>query len=253
MSMRSTGVDNAEPCAERPTSEDPLPSARTVVCLGASFDPPHFGHAAMACLAVRALKNEATPAPEVWLLPSLSRWDKVPTAPFSVRFQWCETLAQELRKDGVQAIASSAEHDFSSVFRGTVTFLKALRASHPTVTFVFLCGEDALRSLDSWRDPLEKGTNGLSLFEECRVFVVPRGGAQGPRPPWFTHPRVTLLPDLGTLDGEFKTKHGLVGSLTSLASTNIRMAYARQETPRGFLYAALEEAIALHAKQGWSV
>lgn len=258
MSMRSTDVEEIQV----PT---PLPS--TVICLGASFDPPHFGHAAMACLAVRFLTanlRQTVPAapteqpvrapapPALWLLPSLNRPDKSPVAPLEERFLWCQGLARGLRQSGVNACVSRAEVDFHSEFRGTVTFLRALRAAHPDVTFVFLCGEDSLRSLNRWRDPHEHEPNGLLLLEQCPVLVVPRPphhSAESPRPPWFSDHRVTLLPELSTLDAEFQTKHGLRGSLATLASTHIRTSFARNECPKGYVYADLEHTIAQSAQR----
>ena len=215
---------------------------KTVVCLGASFDPPHFAHAAMALLA-----SARVPGCEIWLLPSLSRWDKAPVAPFDDRALWCERLASRLRTLGAKASLSLAEREFDTVFRGTVVFMNALRLAHPSVTFLFLCGEDSLATLPSWRDPTSGVVNGLSLLEHFDILVVPRplglDGENRPRPAHFAHPRVRFLPALTSLDATFQAEFGLRGSLSELASSRIRAGFKKGEEQTGFFFEDIEECI----------
>jgi nicotinate (nicotinamide) nucleotide adenylyltransferase len=234
--------------AEKPVSMRSTPVKKTVVCYGASFDPPHFAHAAIVFLAAQTL-----PEAEIWLLPSLTRWDKAPVASLDERFEWCGLFAAELAKTGIPVAVSKEEFDFSKTFRGTTVFFQHLCEKYPDVSFVFLCGEDSFRSLPQWRDPTTGSINGLLLLNSCDVWVVPRTveatnaptnlKASAANPAFFGHPRVRFLPRLETLDAYFHTKHGLAGGVAALSSTALREYIQTGCVPDGTTFRIVLEAV----------
>jgi nicotinic acid mononucleotide adenylyltransferase len=225
-----------------------------VICLGASFDPPHFAHAGMALLA-----TAAWPDAYLWLLPSPERWDKRPIAPLQARLAWCHAFAVGLAQLGVRASVSNAELSDGAPFRGTVTLFESLCEKHPLIEFAFLCGEDALGSLPTWRDPVANVVNGLRLPDLVDILFVPRavpqsqaaheetaGNTLSPRlaqAPWMAHPRIRSLPRLATVEGRLRSDAGLRWDLESLSSTAVRRSLASGHGCAGWSFAEVERAV----------
>gem|GEM_PF-4252503 len=200
----------------------------TVVCFGSSFDPPHFAHAAVVMLAARRF-----PEAKVWLLPSPERWDKAQHAPFDLRYEWCEEFARDLGNLGVKAVASREEVRLCPEFRGTAHTLAAFRSTHPGIRFVFLCGEDSLRTLPEWKDTQTGTVNGLDILAHHTMLVAPRESVHEEKtelPPWQKHPAVEILPRPDSLRDEL-AHFGLSRELSTLSSKFIREEISRGENP----------------------
>lgn len=130
--------------------------------LGGSFDPPHYGHLALAETARVQL--------------SLTRVLFVPAG--QPPHKQDERLSSpETRAAMVEAaIADNLAFELSRVDLDrpgphyTVDMLALLRAEHPEVTaWYFLMGEDSLHDLLNWREPEE-------ILQQAWLAVMPRMG-----------------------------------------------------------------------------
>jgi nicotinate-nucleotide adenylyltransferase len=108
---------------------------------GGSFNPAHDGHAHVAETAMQRLDLDRV----VWLVsPQNPLKDSAETAPLSDRMASARTIAQ-----GPRMIVSDFETRAGT--RWTVDTLRAMRARHPGVHFVWLMGSDNLESFHRWR------------------------------------------------------------------------------------------------------
>ncbi len=128
--------------------------------LGGSFDPPHYGHLAMAETARVQLGLE-----RVLFVPAAQPPHKVPYSPPEHRLAMLTA-----------AIADHPAFDLSRVDlerpgpHYTVEMLRLLRAQYPEVeAWYFLMGEDSLREFPTWRDP-------DGILELAYLAVMPRLG-----------------------------------------------------------------------------
>jgi len=129
---------------------------------GGSFDPPHYGHLALAETARTQL--------------SLARVLFVP-AGHPPHKPDLRLSAPEDRAAMVEAaIADNSAFSLSRVDLDrpgphyTVDMLALLRGRHPEVTaWFFLMGEDSLHDLLTWREPEE-------ILQQARLAVMPRMG-----------------------------------------------------------------------------
>ncbi len=136
--------------------------------LGGSFDPPHYGHLALAETARIQLK--------------LERVLFVPAGQPPHKQQNQLSLPEERAAMVKAAIADNGAFllDRTDLDRPgphyTTELLALLQSSHPTVTeWYFLMGEDSLRDLPTWHQP-------ESLLERARLAVMPRPDMQADWP-----------------------------------------------------------------------
>ncbi|WP_252393543.1 nicotinate-nucleotide adenylyltransferase [Hydrogenibacillus sp. N12] len=120
---------------------------RRIGLFGGTFDPPHWGHLVAAERAADALGLEA-----VWFVPNRLPPHKDPRlhAPAEDRLAMVR-----LAIDGVPHFAVSSvelERDGPSY---TIDTVRLLRARHPDVAWTFIVGEDAFRSLPTWKEAAE--------------------------------------------------------------------------------------------------
>jgi nicotinate-nucleotide adenylyltransferase len=126
---------------------------------GGSFNPVHDGHLHVAETARRRLRLDRV----IWLVS--------PQNPLKARG---ETASLEDRLAGVRAmtqgrgpgmIVSAAETALGSTY--TIDTLRALKARHPGVKFVWIMGADSLASFHRWKGWVE-------IMREAPVAVVSR-------------------------------------------------------------------------------
>jgi nicotinate-nucleotide adenylyltransferase len=135
-----------------------FPGAK-VALFGGSFDPPHDGHRLVAKAALRALQVDY-----VWWLVS-------PQNPLKTH----KPDALEKRLAAVRALADDRRFIVSAeeARLGThyaIDTVRALKAAHPHVDFVWLIGADNLTALHRWKD-------WQKLLHELPFAVYPRPGA----------------------------------------------------------------------------
>lgn len=113
----------------------------TVGLFGGSFNPAHDGHAHLAETALQRLDLDRV----VWLVsPQNPLKDTSQTAPLAERLASARMWAP-----GPRMIVSDFETRAGT--RWTIDTLRALKARHPGVRFVWLMGSDNLESFHRWR------------------------------------------------------------------------------------------------------
>jgi nicotinate-nucleotide adenylyltransferase len=127
--------------------------------LGGSFNPAHEGHAHVAETALMRLGLDRV----IWLVaPQNPLKDARETAPLA------ERVAGALRRArGPRMTVSTLESRIGS--RYTVDTLRALKARHPGVKFVWIMGADSLAGFHRWRGWTE-------IFRLVPIAVVSRPG-----------------------------------------------------------------------------
>lgn len=128
--------------------------------LGGSFDPPHYGHLAMAETARVQLGLE-----RVLFVPAAQPPHKVPCSPAEQRVAMLTAAIGE----HPAFVLSRVDLDRPGPHY-TVEMLRLLRAQFPAVEeWYFLMGEDSLRDFPTWRDP-------AGILEQAYLAVMPRLG-----------------------------------------------------------------------------
>jgi len=128
--------------------------------LGGSFDPPHYGHLAMAETALVQLGLD-----RVLFVPAAQPPHKVPCSPAEVR----ATLVALAIEDQPAFELSRIDLERPGPHY-TVDMLRGLRMRYPKVdAWYFLMGEDSLRDFSTWHDP-------QGILEQAYLAVMPRLG-----------------------------------------------------------------------------
>ncbi len=132
-------------------------------CLFGTFDPPHYGHTAIA-----AYMKEETALEAIWLVvtPQNPFKQDQGLSPDAVRLAMVRAAVEDL--EGVEAC--DVEMDLP-IPNYTVDTLKVMRERWPEHTFVLLIGSDNLAALDRWKDP-------DAILEHHAILVYPRPGVE---------------------------------------------------------------------------
>jgi nicotinate-nucleotide adenylyltransferase len=124
---------------------------------GGSFNPAHDGHAHVAETARRRLSLDRV----IWLVsPQNPLKSSRETAPLAERMAGARRMAR-----GRTMIVTDAETRLDSVY--TIDTLRALKARHPGVRFVWIMGADSLATFHRWR-------GWTQILREVPVAVVSR-------------------------------------------------------------------------------
>jgi nicotinate-nucleotide adenylyltransferase len=131
---------------------------------GGTFDPPHIGHMLVASDAFDQLSLDRL----VFVPNAVQPLKTGPTASPADRLEMVRLTCQGDARFDVDAI---------EVDRGGLSFtadtLRAYRERHPDAALFLLVGEDAARTLPSWREP-------AAILELAELIVLTRGeGADG--------------------------------------------------------------------------
>lgn len=130
--------------------------------LGGTFDPPHYGHLALAETARVQLGLERVLFAPVGEQPLKQG---IPVSPAEDR----AVMTALAIADNPAFALTRADLDRPGPHY-TVELLALLRAAHPEVTaWYFLMGEDSLADLPRWRDP-------AGLLAQATLAVMPRLG-----------------------------------------------------------------------------
>ena len=129
--------------------------------LGGTFDPPHYGHLALAENARVQL--------------SLQRVLFVPAGQQPLKQAHSMSPVHHRVAMVKEAIAANADFGISRVDvdrpgpHYTDDMLTLLQEAHPEAELFFLIGSDSLAQLPEWRDPVE-------IIRQARLAVMPRPG-----------------------------------------------------------------------------
>ena len=186
-----------------------LSSGQTIALFGGSFDPPHAGHRLVAEAALSTLGVDY-----IW-------WMVSPQNPLKTN------AANELkaRLSATRDLAKHAQFHVDAIEAelGTqyaIDTVRALKARHPDVRFIWLLGADNLSQMHQWKD-------WQSLMREIPVAVYPRGNdlrAALEAPAAMAFLEAQLPSDAAS---QLKTKAApawvlLEGELSPLSSTALR-------------------------------
>jgi len=144
--------------------------------LGGTFDPPHFGHLAMAEAALSQLKLDQVLFAPVGVQPL--KQDQPASAP-----EHRARMIELAITDQPHYALSRADLDRPGPHY-TVDLLAIIQQQFPDAALWFILGEDSLSDLLRWRDPAR-------LIQLARLAVLRRPGCQ---PNWPALDRE--LPDL---------------------------------------------------------
>ena len=150
--------------------------------LGGTFDPPHFGHLAVALEVRHRLRLSV-----VLLVVANDPWQKSalrPVTPGPVRLEMVRAAVGGLT--GIEASSLEIDRGGESYMADT---LAELAASHPGAELMLVVGSDIAASLDTWKRPAE-------LRELSRTVVAERAGRSGGRPPKGWPAQVVEVPAL---------------------------------------------------------
>jgi nicotinate-nucleotide adenylyltransferase len=122
------------------TALPPASAGMRIGLFGGSFNPPHEGHRLVALQVMKRLGLDA-----VWLLvsPGNPLKDHSDLAPLAERVTEARAL---MHHPAIRVTGFEAAHGFAYTFE-TLRFLKA---SFPTVRFVWIMGADNLSQFDRW-------------------------------------------------------------------------------------------------------
>lgn len=137
--------------------------------LGGTFDPPHFGHLAVA-LEVRHRLH----LPMVLLVVANDPWQKSavqPVTPASIRLEMVRAAVEDL--DGLEASSVEIDRGGESYMADT---LGELHRRHRGAELMLVVGSDAAGGLDTWK-------RAADIRELATLVVVDRAGRRGGRPP----------------------------------------------------------------------
>lgn len=157
----------AAPARRRPAAGRPqalrlgftLAPGMRVGLFGGSFDPAHPGHAHVARTARARLRLDRV----VWLVSPQNPLKREAAAPLAARLLSARRFAR-----GPSMVVSDAETRLGSAY--TLDTVRALKARHPGVRFVWIVGADGLAGLHRWR-------GWTQLLHEVPLAVVARPGA----------------------------------------------------------------------------
>ena len=137
--------------------------------LGGTFDPPHFGHLAVALEVRHRLRLSV-----VLLVVANDPWQKSalhPVTPAPLRLEMVRAAVSDL--SGIEASSLEIDRGGESYMADT---LAELASRHPGAELMLVVGSDIAQSLDTWKRPAE-------LRELATTVVVDRSGRSGGRPP----------------------------------------------------------------------
>lgn len=193
-----------------------LQPGMAVGLFGGSFNPAHAGHAHVAETALRRLNLDRV----VWLVsPQNPLKDAADSAPLAERMASARAVAG-LAAQGPAMIVSDAETRMGTAW--TIDTLRALKARHPGVRFVWLMGSDNLATFHRWR-------GWTDILRMMPMAVIARPGSMldsrnAPAAERFGSARIppekaVLLPDLVAPAWTY-----LTAPLNHLSSTALRAA-----------------------------
>ena len=157
------GPEAGRPKALRPGFH--LEPGQRVGLFGGSFNPAHTGHAHVARTAMARLDLDRV----IWLVsPQNPLKPPGETADLAARMAQTKAIAKTAGQ-GLSMIVSDVESRIGA--RYTFDTLRALKARHPGVKFVWIMGADNLAQFHRWR-------GWLQIMELMPMAVIARPGSQ---------------------------------------------------------------------------
>ena len=147
-----------------------------IAIFGGTFDPPHFGHLALAEWARVELRLDA-----VWFVPAGSPPHKRRAAPTAARHRLAMT---RLAARGNRAFRVSTLECRRPGPSFTVDTVRAIARTHPGAKLHLLMGADTYATFADWREP-------GAIARAARLVVALRPGSRragGGRVTWLANP-----------------------------------------------------------------
>lgn len=138
-----------------------IPNLKSLGVLGGTFDPPHYGHLALAENARVQLRLE-----RVLFVPAGQQPLKRDRAITSARHR--AAMVEAAIADNPGFALSRVDLDRPGPHYTTDT-LALLRKAHPEAELFFLVGGDSLAQLAAWHDP-------AGIVHQARLAAMPRPG-----------------------------------------------------------------------------
>lgn len=138
-----------------------IPNLKSLGVLGGTFDPPHYGHLALAENARVQLRLE-----RVLFVPAGQQPLKRDRAITSARHR--AAMVEAAIADNPGFALSRVDLDRPGPHYTTDT-LALLRKAHPEAELFFLVGGDSLAQLAAWHDP-------AGIVQQARLAAMPRPG-----------------------------------------------------------------------------
>ena len=181
---------------------------------GGSFNPAHEGHAHVAETAKRRLRLDRV----LWLVsPQNPLKARTETADLAERMAGARSLAK-----GPGMIVSAVETQLGSAY--TIDTIRALKARHPGVKFVWIMGADSLATFHRWR-------GWTQIMREVPVAIVSRPWISlksrfSPAAQRFAHSRLPSTAALRLPDSKAPAWIFLFGRFNFQSSTALRLRQA---------------------------
>jgi nicotinate-nucleotide adenylyltransferase len=203
-----------------------------VLLFGGTFDPVHLGHVALARAGMAQLN-----AKSLIVFPAGNPYQKG-RAPLASGTQRVAMLRLAFAENNVVVDERELIREGPTYTFNTLTELRRERGNDES--FVWLIGEDAFSKLDTWHQ-------WEALFTLANFAVIARAGAAATRS--------------ATLDHELKARETQIGQLTQyraghwarlattppqISSTELRLALANHQRPRGMVPDAVCDYIEQH-------
>lgn len=135
-----------------------------IALFGGSFDPPHFGHVAVAKNLV-----ESDQFDEVWILPSFKHPFEKKLVSFEDRVELCALAFGSL---GKKIRISRLEKELNSAEGYTIDLINPLVKKYPNHSFSLVVGTDLLQEKKRWKN-FEEIEKKVSIFKISRSGYEP--------------------------------------------------------------------------------
>ncbi len=132
-----------------------------IALFGGSFDPPHFGHVAVAKKLV-----ESDQFDEVWILPSFKHPFEKKLTSFEDRIELCSLAFGVL---GKKIKICRVEKELNSPHGYTIDLINHLVKKYPNHSFSLVVGTDLLQEKKRWK-------NFGEIEKKVSIFKIPRSG-----------------------------------------------------------------------------
>jgi nicotinate-nucleotide adenylyltransferase len=151
-----------------------------IAIFGGTFDPPHFGHLALAEWARVELALD-----QVWFVPAGEPPHKRGAAPTAARHRLAMTRLATRGNPGFRVGALECRRAGPSY---TVDTVRAFARTHPGSRMHVLMGADTYATFDGWREP-------AAITRAARLVVALRPGVRVPRAgrvAWLSNPGIDV-------------------------------------------------------------
>lgn len=213
---------------------------RCIALLGGSFDPVHNGHVALGVYFTKLLQPD-----ELRIIPAGMPWQK--TFLYATAEDRVEMVRRAFGKQSI-TIAIDRQEIERQATTYTIDTLRAVRTeAGQTASLILLIGADQLQQLHTWKE-------WRSLFDYAHICVASRPGFRADTSFIPNEVMEEFTRRTGIIDDIRNTPSGLTYFAADLAidiaSTTIRTAFQRRESPDALIPAEVLDYIKQHNLYG---